>query len=557
MPDEATLNVVLPEGKGDLGALGDPAAAGVPKQTVLKFSDRRRRKNKTHEAVSVPSLVSEVAGIPRIRLRKYEDYVVVSDTLEGLGVPGGSAAAGGSTVGTKLVDVKKRKGDAPVAGGEKAPKLRKTRATVEPVSFFVALPSPPKVVDVEVQKKGGESPSIEVVSGGGTPPSVHAEETSKKTAGETIVDTLDSSNKLIDPQEDDGNQGEKPKSPEKTSGSTAAGAWGEDQPSIQPRESELEFYYCSYAAERGFDYHCPTWNVLLGDDVSNDPSASREILRGVGTPFETARARGIPRQNRLYQLSSMLVGSSIIANAAEAEEMVKAAREGAEQLEKDKAAFEKLKQTERWATSVGLEQARAAKVLEDPDADCTKLNKVVEELKAEVQSRVTILEEVSARATEVEAWARQAEEVRDGLTTSLNQVIADRAWMHEHGIAHIVETILNAPENATAVEVMNERARQVGFKAGYNKCLGDVNPFFTSKFTEERSGFHGVDTEATYAAAVDAYNNLSISALHDIEKCLEAEDYVDRLCLMFDLPEEDEGAGGAKNDAGTSGTKAD
>ncbi|MFS7967312.1 hypothetical protein Hanom_Chr09g00784301 [Helianthus anomalus] len=58
----------------------------------------------------------------------------------------------------------------------------------------------------------------------------------------------------------------------------------------------------------------------------------------------------------------MLVGRSIIANAimedyeslgrqeeeivrlwAEAEALVKAAREGAEQLEKDKAAFEKLK----------------------------------------------------------------------------------------------------------------------------------------------------------------------------------------------------------------------
>ncbi|KAL9997285.1 hypothetical protein Hdeb2414_s0639g00927881 [Helianthus debilis subsp. tardiflorus] len=119
MPDEAALNVVLPEGKGDLGALGDPAAAGVPKQTVLKFIDKRQRKKKMHEAVSVLSLVPEVAGIPRICLRKYEHYVVVSDTLEGLGVPGGSVAAGGLTAVTKPIDVNKQKGDAPVAGGEK------------------------------------------------------------------------------------------------------------------------------------------------------------------------------------------------------------------------------------------------------------------------------------------------------------------------------------------------------------------------------------------------------------------------------------------------------
>ncbi|MFS7915163.1 hypothetical protein Hanom_Chr02g00162101 [Helianthus anomalus] len=159
MPDEAALNAVLPGGKGDL-ALGDPAATGVPKQTVLKFSDKRQRKMKMHEAVSVSSLVQEATGA--------------------------STGASRSTVGTKPVDDKKRK----------AAVVAETRE--EPVSLFVAPHSSPKVVDVKVQKKGGESPSIEVVSGGGTPPSVHAEETLKKTAGETIVDTLDSSNNLID-----------------------------------------------------------------------------------------------------------------------------------------------------------------------------------------------------------------------------------------------------------------------------------------------------------------------------------------------------------------------
>ncbi|KAF5765704.1 hypothetical protein HanRHA438_Chr15g0718931 [Helianthus annuus] len=130
--------------------------------------------------------------------------------------------------------------------------------------------------------------------------------------------------------------------------------------------------------------------------------------------------------------------------------------------------------------------------------------------------------------------------------------------MRDHGIAHIVETILDAPENMTAVNEIKERAWQAGFKAGYNECLTHVNPLFKSGFTDERSGFHGIDIEAVYAAAVDAYNNLSISAIEDIEKCLEAEDYVDRLRLLFDRPgEEDEAAGDAKNDAGTSGTKVD
>ncbi|KAJ0958279.1 hypothetical protein HanPSC8_Chr01g0037181 [Helianthus annuus] len=87
-----------------------------------------------------------------------------------------------------------------------------------------------------------------------------------------------------------------------------------------------------------------------------------------------------------------------------------------------------------------------------------------------------------------------------------------------------------------------------------------MNPLYQSKFTDERSGFQGVDTEARLAAAVEAYNNLSISAIDDFDKCLEAEDYVDRLRLLYGDPEEEEEeeiAGSAKGDAGTSGTKED
>ncbi|KAJ0717225.1 hypothetical protein HanPI659440_Chr13g0521201 [Helianthus annuus] len=48
------------------------------------------------------------------------------------GGKGGSAGAGGATTRTKPVDVKKRKGDAHVAGGEEVPELRKTRMTAVP-----------------------------------------------------------------------------------------------------------------------------------------------------------------------------------------------------------------------------------------------------------------------------------------------------------------------------------------------------------------------------------------------------------------------------------------
>ncbi|MFS8010123.1 hypothetical protein Hanom_Chr14g01293301 [Helianthus anomalus] len=179
---------------------------------------------------------------------------------------------------------------------------------------------------------------------------------------------------------------EKHKSPvaEKTSSSTAA-ATGFEETSIQPGESELEFYYRSYAKDRSVSYHRPPWNIMQQDNISNDPSTCRDILSGLGTPFEVLRARGLPRENRINQLSSMLVGSSIMASAimedykvlcrkeeetdrlrAEAEVMAKGAREGAEKLEREKSSFERHKQTEAWVTTAGLKQVRTlAKLLSD------------------------------------------------------------------------------------------------------------------------------------------------------------------------------------------------
>ncbi|XP_021985068.1 uncharacterized protein LOC110880964 [Helianthus annuus] len=373
---------------------------------------------------------------------------------------------------------------------------------------------------------------------------------------------------------------------------------------------------------------------MQGDDVSTDPSACRDILSGLGTPFEVFRARGLTHENWINQLSSMIVGSSIMANAimednkvlgrkeektarlrAEAEALVKAARDGAEQLEREKAAFEQYKQTEEWAATAGLKQvrtlakllsderkgwkeswakqnetlyrvrqevtnlkaanaalmkekaaaeaatkeakgaeARAAKALDEANAERANLNKAVEGLKVDVQNRVTIIEEFTARAAEAEARAREAAEARDSLVSSFDQLKADRDWMRDHGIEHIVWTILDAPENTAAVNKLRERAREADFKAGNARCISHMNPLYQSRFTDERSGFQGVDTEARLAAAVEAYNNLSISAINDIDNCLEAEDYVDRLRLLFSDPEEEEEeetAGSGKGDAGT------
>ncbi|KAJ0702338.1 hypothetical protein HanPI659440_Chr14g0528381 [Helianthus annuus] len=404
---------------------------------------------------------------------------------------------------------------------------------------------------------------------------------------------------------------------------------------------------------------------MQGDDISNDPSACKEILGGLGTPFEADHARSTPRELRINQLSTMLVGSSIVANAiledykvlgrreeeaaclrAEADELVKAARAGAEQLEKDRAATAELKQVrtlakllsderkswneklsdERkswkvsWAkqnetlfrvrqqltnakaanaalgkekaaaeaiavkaveaearlaraleeakeagarAAKALEEAKerescASKALEEANVDRDHLNQIVGSLQAEVQTREAQLAEITARVTVAEKRANEAVEARDGLTSSFNQLEADREWMRCHGIAHIVKAILDAPETATGIDLIKQRARDAGFKAGYNRCIGHINILSKGGYTNERSGFRDVDTEALLEAACASFYDMSISAVEKLDECLEAADYVDRLQMLYadakELEEENT-TGDGQDGVGTSGTK--
>ncbi|KAJ0534701.1 hypothetical protein HanIR_Chr09g0422651 [Helianthus annuus] len=406
------------------------------------------------------------------------------------------------------------------------------------------------------------------------------------------------------------------------------------------------------------------------DDISNDPSACKEILGGLGTPFEVERARAAPRELRVNQLSTMLVGSSIVANAiledykelgrreeeaarmrAEAEELVKAARAGAEQLEKDRAAFEKQKQTSEWAATAQLKQvrtlakllsdegkswneklsnerkkwneswakqndnlfrarqeltnakaanvalgkekaaaeaiavkaqqaeagaikafeeakeagARAAKALEEAEereslsskaleeanAKRVRLDEVVASLQAEVQTREVAVTDLTARMTAAEERANVAVEARDALTSSFNQLEADREWMRSHGIARIVQAIMDAPETAAGLDLVKERARDAGFKAGYSRCVSHMNVMSEGGFTAERSGFRDVDTEGRLNAAIASFYDTSLACVEELDDCLEAVDYVDRLRMLYADAEEEDPAGGA----GTSGTK--
>ncbi|KAJ0466858.1 hypothetical protein HanIR_Chr14g0676801 [Helianthus annuus] len=535
VPTEAALAVELPRGKGDLGALGDPDAKGVPKRQTVKGV--RFRQKKIPEVTVVPHLVPQ-------------------------------AAVAGSQSGSGKRQVEET---AAGAGGPKRRRLQSKRTG--PTSKKPAGTVEPQKTDAEVRQ--------------------HDAEPQKSPAGE------------------------------KGTGSSAGGA-GYDGPPIQPGESELEYYYRTYTQGRSTVYHRPPWTVMQGDDISNDPSACKEILGGLGTPFEVERARAAPRELRINQLSTLLVGSSIVANAiledykvlgrredeaarmrAEAEELIKAARAGAEQLEKDRAAFEKQKQTSEWAATAQLKQvrtlakllsderkswneklsnerkkwneswakqndnlfrarqeltnakaanvalgkekaaaeaiavkvqqaeagaikafeeakeagaraakaleeaeereSRSSKALEEANAERIRLDKVVASLQAEVQTREVAVTDLTARMTAAEERANVAVEARDALTSSFNQLEADREWMRRHGIAHIVQAIMDAPETAAGLDLVKQRARDAGFKAGYNRCISHMNVMSIGGVIEERSGFRHVDTEGRLNAAVASF----------------------------------------------------
>ncbi|MFS7930397.1 hypothetical protein Hanom_Chr04g00343851 [Helianthus anomalus] len=115
---------------------------------------------------------------------------------QGLGVPGGGAAAGGFVAGSKPADEKKKwKIEEKAAGADerKRPRLRTSRTTVVPQSkpaatssFFDAPTSPvhDATADAGVNKEFTRSPSIE------------AEDVGNKTADQ-IFDTVDSFDNLI------------------------------------------------------------------------------------------------------------------------------------------------------------------------------------------------------------------------------------------------------------------------------------------------------------------------------------------------------------------------
>ncbi|KAJ0934446.1 hypothetical protein HanRHA438_Chr03g0107541 [Helianthus annuus] len=207
-----------------------------------------------------------------------------------------------------------------------------------------------------------------------------------------------------------------------------------------------------------------------------------------------------------------------------------------------------------------------AKALEEADLSRTNAVKALEEANLALAklertqgpvARDATLADVNRCLVEAEARASKAEEERGQAFSTLDEAISmnanlthDRAWIPKFGVVHlnalssffnVANAILHALETTNAVADVVERARDAGYMAGYTECLTHVNVVSEKKFTDEQCSLRAVDTEAVMKAAIDAYVALVVPALAQVEECLVADDYVDRLRALFEPKEDAEG----------------
>ncbi|KAJ0930066.1 hypothetical protein HanPSC8_Chr04g0145011 [Helianthus annuus] len=129
-----------------------------------------------------------------------------------------------------------------------------------------------------------------------------------------------------------------------------------------------------------------------------------------------------------------------------------------------------------------VRRARMAKTIEEAKTAYVTLEQ--EDSRKELQAREVILAVVNRRLMKVEARAAKAEEERDDMATTNANLVADRTWMRNFSVFHVVNAILDALENTNAVAGVVGRAREAGYKANYIECIAHVNVVSAKKFTD-------------------------------------------------------------------------
>ncbi|KAJ0463643.1 hypothetical protein HanHA300_Chr14g0518001 [Helianthus annuus] len=230
----------------------------------------------------------------------------------------------------------------------------------------------------------------------------------------------------------------------------------------------------------------------------------------------------------------------------------------------EKGDFEMYKRTEQWVAVADNKQIWSLTKLLSQERElyneaCAcyndkiyRLRQEIESARKDLQAKDVALSEVNRRLIEAEGWAyaksprtTRVEEDRQQVLTQHAEAVAQ-----DDDDAKIVNVILDAPEVSVAIKVVRAKARDGGKRVGYIECLTQVNAVSERKFTDEQCPVREVDTEGKLKAASEAYDNLVVPTIAQVEECFSADDYVDRLPGLFQPKEKGKPKAKIKGDLG-------
>ncbi|MFS7986139.1 hypothetical protein Hanom_Chr11g01006901 [Helianthus anomalus] len=134
--------------------------------------------------------------------------------------------------------------------------------------------------------------------------------------------------------------------------------------------------------------------------------------------------------------------------------------------------------------------------------------------------------EASRRLAETEEKLENSETARVTAESELEPLKSDIIWLKEHGIACVVESVLNSEEVDKTVARLVVAARNDGYAQGYAECSNHVVSALRVDWDTSRSATHGVNTDAAVAAMKTEFNNLQLHVMDLIYVALQSEDHV-------------------------------
>ncbi|MFS7953701.1 hypothetical protein Hanom_Chr07g00621721 [Helianthus anomalus] len=508
------------------------------------------------------------------------DYVVVSDSLEGLALvvvkkpkaePRDSADIPASnpedpidleSSPKPLVKTKigKRKHVEVEAEAQPAKKVQKRKIGKRGnLDAFIAKPSPgtkaaedeaekvaevenPKVekpIDIEVESEkvvGPETADVDITQPK-TPEVATCDPEKGKSIYEDPVPTSVSASAPVNIE----------KSPVGDQGSFS---YDEENSPISPEETPEDYYYRTYSEKKAFEIHAPVWKLKIGDTFS-DWWFCRDWLQGTfplaevkfqedrshdrsyhayieeATHFTSTTHRIVREWRSMYKEWSTVEASR--KRAAEEEAQVALLRA---KLKADQAKCEGDRKTEEWSPPVGKERQKLKPLFFQRSAS------VGEKFVRKIIMKRWVF--TSRHLSETEEKLESSGTDRVTAESQVEPLKNDVFWLKDHGIISVANSVLNSDELDQMVAHLQTTARNDGYAQGYAECTQHVVTALKVDWDTSGSATHGVDTEAAHAAAKAEYNTLHLHVMDLVTVALQSEDFVTQLREVFSDGEDDD-----------------